>query len=52
MTIFRTDDGMEVTGTTSSIPVEQLDAAIRRDRNLTLRFGEMLLAELEKPADR
>ena len=52
MAVFRTDDGMEVAGTTSSVPVEQLDAALRRDRNLTIRYGEMLLAEIEKPADR
>lgn len=47
MAIARTDNGMEVEWISSSVPVEQLDAALRRDRNLTLRFGERLLADLE-----
>ena len=48
MAISRTDDGMEVEWTSSSVPVEQLDAALRRDYNLTLRYAERLLAELEQ----
>jgi hypothetical protein len=40
-------NGVEVEWTSSSVPVEQLDAALRRDRNLTLRFGERLLADSE-----
>jgi hypothetical protein len=50
--IAYTDDGVLVCGVTSSIPPEQLDAAISRDRNLTLRYAERLLAdsEQEKPA--
>lgn len=52
MTAARTDDGVEVKWTSSSVPVEQLDAALRRDRKLTLRYAEGLLAKLEKPADR
>jgi hypothetical protein len=35
MSIARTEDGVEVEWTSSSVPVEQLDAAIARDRNLT-----------------
>jgi hypothetical protein len=46
--IAQTDDGLGVIGTTSSVPVEQLDAALSRDRNLTLRWAENLLAELEQ----
>ena len=49
MTIARTEDGIEVQWTSSSLPVEQLDAELRRDRNLTLRFGERLLAEFDVP---
>ena len=48
MATARTEDGMEVEWTSSSVPVEQLDAALRRDYNLTLRFGERLLADLER----
>jgi hypothetical protein len=29
------------------VPVEELDAALSRDRNLTLRFGEWLLTDSE-----
>lgn len=47
MAISRTDDGMEVEWTSSSVPVEQLDAALSRDRKLTLRYAERLLADLE-----
>jgi hypothetical protein len=32
----------------SSLSAEQLDAALSRDRNLTLRYAEHLLAELER----
>ncbi|MGO9516919.1 MAG: hypothetical protein ACLPND_07745 [Candidatus Korobacteraceae bacterium] len=39
-----TDDGVAVEWHSSSIPPEQLDAAIRRDRNLIIRYGEQLLA--------
>jgi hypothetical protein len=42
--IAYTDDGIAVEWHSSSVPVEQLDAALSRDRNLTLRFGERLLA--------
>jgi hypothetical protein len=42
-----TDDGGEVEWTSSSVPVEQLDAVLRRDRNLTFRYGEQLLAEYQ-----
>jgi hypothetical protein len=47
MQIARTEDGMEVEWTSSSVPVEQLDAALSRDLNLTVRWAE---AELEKYA--
>jgi len=52
MAISRTDDGMEVEWTSSSVPVERLDATLRRDGNLTLRYAESLLTDLEqeKPA--
>jgi hypothetical protein len=36
-------DGVEVEYTSTSVPVGQLDSALHRDRNLTLRFGERLL---------
>ena len=47
MATARTEEGVEVEWTSSSVPVEQLDAALSRDRNLTLRWAERLLAELE-----
>ncbi len=47
MSTARTEDGMEVEWTSSSVPVEQLDAALSRDHNLTLRWAERLLADLE-----
>jgi hypothetical protein len=42
--IAYTDDGIAVEWHSSSVPVEELDTALRRDHNLTLRFGERLLA--------
>lgn len=48
MTTSRTNDGMEVEWTSSSVPVEQLDAVLHRDRNLTLRYAERLLADSEQ----
>ncbi len=50
MALARTDDGIEVQWTSSSAPVEQLDAALNRDRNLTIRYSERLLAELNRGA--
>jgi len=47
MTTARTEDGIEVQWTSSSVPVEQLDAALSRDRNLILRYAERLLADYE-----
>jgi hypothetical protein len=43
MAIDRTDDGIEVAWWSSSVPVEQLDAALSRDYNLILRYAESLL---------
>jgi hypothetical protein len=43
---------MEVEWHSSSVPVEQLDAALSADRNLTLRWAERLLADSEQGGGR
>ena len=47
MAIARTEEEVatEVEWHSSSVPVEELDRAISRDRNLTLRWAEQLLVD-------
>jgi len=41
------NDGGQVEWHSTALGTEALDAALSRDRNLTLRFGERLLADSE-----